>query len=128
MQEVHDFMEQLLYDKGMTDLDEDVKERMIVDMTQILMRQIDHNAIDSLSDEKADELAAKLNSGELSEDDVPQFMEDAGLDLQQISLVTMIQFRELYLGNVDASEAYDASQNANAEQKPEEQPINNEQQ
>ena len=129
MKEVHDFMEQLLYEKGIADLDEEVKERTIADMTDILMRQIDHAAISSLTDEQADELAAKLDSGELSEDDVPEYLEKLGLNLQQISLTTMIQFRELYLGEVDASEAYAASQNTNAEQNQntEEKPENNEQ-
>ena len=29
-------------------------------------------------------------------------MQDAGLNLEEISLITMMQFRDLYLGDIDA--------------------------
>ena len=119
MQEIHDFMDQLLIDKGVTGIDNEIKERVIEDMTQMLMKQIDQATIDALTDEQADELANKLNSGELKDEDVPQYLTDAGLDLQQITLVTMMQFRELYLGNVDASQDYAEVEKKNTEEQTE---------
>ena len=120
MQEIRAFIEQLLVDKGITEIDDDVRNRLVDDMSQILMRQIDEAAINSLTDEQADELENKLGSGELADDDIPKFMEEKGLNLQQIALVTMMQFRDFYLGNVDVEGMKDAAENTNTEEKTEE--------
>ena len=110
MEQIHEFMNQLLIDKGITGIDDDVRQRLIEDMTTMLLDQIDQNAIAALPDDKADELNAKLESGELKDEQVSDFMTEAGVDLQQISLTTMIQFRELYLGTADASQEYNETQ------------------
>ena len=110
MEQIHEFMNQLLTDKGITGIEDDVRQRLIEDMTTMLLDQIDQNAIAALPDDKADELNAKLESGELKDEQVADFMAEAGVDLQQISLTTMIQFRELYLGTADASQEYNETQ------------------
>lgn len=110
MEQIHEFMNQLLTDKGITEIDEDVRQSLIEDMTTMLLDQIDQNAIAALPDDKAEELDQKLQSGEIKDEQVADFMTEAGVDLQQISLTTMIQFRELYLGTADASQKYDETQ------------------
>lgn len=126
MEQIHEFMNQLLIDKGITGIDDDVRQRLIEDMTTMLLDQIDQNAIAALPDDKADELNAKLESGELKDEQVSDFMTEAGVDLQQISLTTMIQFRELYLGTADASQEYNETQkSAEVTEDKEQQAENN---
>ena len=35
-------------------------------------------------------------------------MQESGVDLQQVALTTMLQFRSLYIGNADADDAAEA--------------------
>ena len=98
MEKIHEFIGNLLDQKGITDIEEDARQHLIEDMTELLMQQIDRAAIDALSEEKAIELANGLDDGSIKQEDVPKFMTDAGLNLEEISMITMLQFRDLYLG------------------------------
>lgn len=102
MDKVHEFIGQIIDEKGMTDLEPEIREQMIEEMSTLLMQQIDNAAINALSEEKAIELADGLEDGSIKQEDVSKFMTDAGLNLEEISLMTMIQFRDLYLGRVSA--------------------------
>ena len=98
MEKVHEFIGSLLDQKGITDIEDDAREHLINDMTELLMAQIDRAAIESLPDEKAIELANGLDDGTIKKEDVPKFMMDAGLNLEGIAMITMLRFRDLYLG------------------------------
>ncbi len=98
MDKIHEFMGNLLDQKGITDIEEDARQHLIEDMTEMLMQQIDRAAIDALPEEKAIELANGLQDGSIKEEDVPNFMKESGLNLEEISLVTMMRFKDLYLG------------------------------
>ena len=104
MEKIHEFIGNLLDQKGITDIEEDARQHLIEDMTELLMQQIDRAAIDALSEEKAIELANGLDDGSIKQEDVPKFMTDAGLNLEEISMITMLQFRDLYLGVTQAPE------------------------
>ncbi len=95
---MYEFMGNLLDQKGITDIDEDTRQHLIKDMTELLMEQIDRAAIDALSEEKAIELANGLDDGSIKKEDVPKFMTDAGLNLEELSMIVMLRFRDLYLG------------------------------
>ncbi|MDO4978945.1 MAG: hypothetical protein Q4E47_02210 [Candidatus Saccharibacteria bacterium] len=96
---VDEFIDSIINEKGYQNLDDDVRQAMKQDMTQRLMDQIDHAAIDSLSEDKAVELADKLETNpDMPEEEITKFMEDAGVDLNAIAMTTMLQFRMLYLG------------------------------
>ena len=104
MDKIHEFMGSLLDQKGITDIEEDARQHLIEDMTEMLMQQIDRAAIDALPEEKAVELANGLQDGSIKTEDVPKFMKDAGLNLEEISMITMLRFRDLYLGVAVAPE------------------------
>ena len=99
MQSVDDFIEQLITEKGITGLEPEVMSELKKDMKERLLDQIDHAAIMQLSDEKADELVAKLDDPNFTNDDMADFMEKSGVDLTQVALETMLQFRNLYLNS-----------------------------
>ncbi|MCR5572955.1 MAG: hypothetical protein K6F57_04265 [Candidatus Saccharibacteria bacterium] len=98
MEKMHEFMGNLLDQRGITDIDEDARQHLIEDMTELLMEQIDRAAIEALPEDKAIELANGLDDGSIKQEDVPKFMTDAGLNLEEISMITMLRFRDLYLG------------------------------
>ena len=72
MEKVHEFIGSLLDQKGITDIEDDAREHLINDMTELLMAQIDRAAIESLPDEKAIELANGLDDGTIKKEDVPK--------------------------------------------------------
>ncbi len=97
MQGVDDFIEQLLQDKGLTDLDPETREELKKEMTDRLLDQINRAAIMQLSEEKATELADRLEQEDFTNEKMTEFMENSGVDLTQVAIETMLQFRNYYL-------------------------------
>lgn len=97
METVDQFIEQLLVDKGITDLEPDIKEEVMADMKKRLMGQINEVAVLKLPAEKAEELAKKVDNPEFTEEKMMEFMKGAGVDLTQIALEAMLEFRNFYL-------------------------------
>ena len=102
MEKVHEFIGGLLDEKGITDIEPEARQQLIEEMTNLLMQRIDNAAIRALPEEKAIELADGLDNGTIKQEDVGKFMIDAGVNLEEISMITMVQFRDLYLGNIVA--------------------------
>ena len=99
MEKVHDFIGSLLDQKGITDIEPEAREQLISELTELLMQEIDNAAIRALPEEKAIELADGLENGSIKPEDVGTFLIDAGLYVEEISMITMLQFRDFYLGN-----------------------------
>ena len=97
MQNIDDFIESLLNDKGI-DVEPDIKEELKNEMKTRLLREIDEAAIRALSAEKADELAKLVDDPEFTNEKMTEFMKDSGVDLTQVTLDTALKFRNFYLG------------------------------
>jgi Arc/MetJ-type ribon-helix-helix transcriptional regulator len=127
MENVESFVDQLIEEKGYSDLDDNVRAELRNDMVTRLLDQIDMAAINALPEDKAIELADKIDNEDFDDDKVMQYIQDSGVDLQQVALETMLQFRMLYLGETlppandeaatgaDESEADDAAEPEAAE-------------
>lgn len=98
MQNIDDFIESLLNDKGITDIEPDVREELKADMKQRLLDQIDQAAVQALSAEKADELAKLIENPNFTNEEMTKFMQDSGVNLTEVTLETMLKFRSFYLG------------------------------
>lgn len=98
MEQVSQFMDSLLEEKGITDLDDETRETLKRDMIERLMSQIDTALVNALPEDKLEEFNQRIGDPNFSNDDATQFFVDAGLDVQRIALQTMIEFRMLYLG------------------------------
>lgn len=98
MENVEQFIDQLITDKGVSGLTDEVRAELRTDLTQRLMDQIDRAVINALPEEKAIELSEKLDDENFGDDQINDFVRDSGVDVQRISLETMLKFRELYLG------------------------------
>ena len=112
MENVDRFIDQLIDEKGYTNIDDEVRAQLKADMTQRLMTQIDRAAIDALPEDKAIELADKMDDENFTDTQIADFMTNSGVDLQNVALETMLQFRLLYIGDVQ-TEAVDEEQGAN---------------
>ena len=98
MQNIDDFIESLLIEKGITDVEPDVKAELKNEMKSRLLDQIDKAAVMQLSEEKADELARLVEKPDFSNEQMAEFMQKSGVNLTEVALETMLQFRNFYLG------------------------------
>ena len=97
MENINQFIRQILADNGVTDLDEDVMENLVKEMREYLIDQIDIAVISELPDDKAEELKIKIEDPNFSDKDLEDFIRNSGVDLAQVSVNTMLKFRNLYL-------------------------------
>jgi len=98
MQNLDDFIETLLNEKGITDVDPETKTELKEEMKGRLIDQINQAAIMELSEEKAAELASKVDDPEFTNEKMTEFMQNSGVDLTAVVANTMLQFRSFYLG------------------------------
>lgn len=98
MEDVDKFIDQLITDKQLSGVTDEVRVELKQDLTQRLLDQIDRAVIDALPEDKATELSEKLDDDNFSSDDATKFIQESGVDMQNVALVTMLRFRDLYLG------------------------------
>ncbi|MBQ1298516.1 hypothetical protein IIY24_01610 [Candidatus Saccharibacteria bacterium] len=98
MQSIDDFIESILKDKGMIELDPEVKAELKEDMVKRLTDQINKAAIMQLSEEKTAELNRLIDDPNFTDEKMTEFMKNSGVNLTQVALETMLKFRGLYLG------------------------------
>ena len=98
MQNIDEFIESLLNDKGITNVEPEVREELKSEMKAKLLDQIDRAAIQALSEEKAAELAKKVEDPNFTNEDMTKFIQDSGVNLTEVALETMLKFRGFYLG------------------------------
>ena len=97
MENMDQFIRQILADNGVAGLDDDVMENLVKEMREYLIDQIVAAAISKLPDDKAEELKNKMEDPNFSDEDLQEFMKNSGVDLTQVALNTMLRFRNLYL-------------------------------
>lgn len=98
MQNIDEFIESLLNDKGITNVEPEVREELKAEMKVKLLDQINRAAIQALSEEKAEELAKKVEDPNFTNEDMTKFIQDSGVNLTEVALETMLKFRGFYLG------------------------------
>lgn len=97
MQNIDDFIENLLNEKGITDLPADTREELATDMKNRLTDQINKATIMELSEEKAAELSDLLDDPDFTNEKMTEFMQNSGVNLVEVALDTMLRFRNFYL-------------------------------
>jgi uncharacterized protein (UPF0261 family) len=98
MQNIDDFIETLLKEKGITDIDPEIQTEVKEEMKGRLLDQINKAAVMELSEEKAAELAEKVNDPNFTNEQMTEFMQNAGVNLVEVAADTMLKFRSFYLG------------------------------
>ena len=98
IQNIEKFISQLLVENGIINLEPDIEADIKEEMEAIFIDQIVQVATARLSEEKAAELAQKLEDPEFTKEKLIDFLQKSGIDLTEIMLETMIKYRNLYLG------------------------------
>ncbi len=96
-QNIDDFLETILKDKGITDLEPEIKEELKAEMKANLMNQINQAAINQLSEEKAAELATMIDDPDFTAEKMSEFLVNSGINLSEVALDAMLKFRDFYL-------------------------------
>ena len=100
MDKVDEFIDQVLREKDLSTVPEEVRAELKQDLKQRLLDQIDRAALAALPEDKAVELSEKLDDENFTNEDAMVFMQNSGVDLQTVALETMVRFKDLYLGSV----------------------------
>ena len=97
MQKVDDFIEGLLTEKGVSIDDPEIKAEVVKDMREKLEAEVNRACIQALSEEKAKELAGKIDDPSFTTDQMTEFMRNSGVNMEEIAAKTMQRFRSFYL-------------------------------
>ncbi len=73
------------------------REQLESDLKQRLMDQINRAVITAIPEDKIDGFNELLDRNPTDEE-IQQYVTESGVDAQQVTLETMLRFRELYLG------------------------------
>ena len=98
MQNIDEFIENLLNEKGITDVEPEVRNELKSEMKARLEEQIDRAAVQALSEDKAIELAKLVEDPNFKNEQMVEFMKNSGVNLTEVALETMLRFRNFYLG------------------------------
>ena len=91
------FITEMLEAKKLSGLDDNVREQLVADLKQELLDQINRVLIDALPDDKLDQLNTMLEDDGKSDNEIQQFVASSGIDVQGLTVRTMLDFRALYL-------------------------------
>ncbi|MBR3252570.1 hypothetical protein IKF84_00650 [Candidatus Saccharibacteria bacterium] len=97
MQTIDEFIESLLNDKGITNVEPEIREELKADMKKRLEDQINRAAIEALPEEKAAELAKLVEQPDFTNEKMTEFIANSGINLTEVTLETMLRFRNFYL-------------------------------
>ncbi|MBR3270261.1 hypothetical protein IKG07_03385 [Candidatus Saccharibacteria bacterium] len=97
MQNINDFIESLIQEKGISIDDEEAKKEVVADMAAKLQEEINRASVEALPEEKAKELAEKIDDPNFTEDKIAEFIQNSGVDIAKIIEETKNRFREFYL-------------------------------
>lgn len=99
MQNIDEFLDSLLTEKGIVDVDPEVREGIHEDLKIELYKHINRAAVSRLSEEKIAELDKLAEDENFKNEQLWEFVQNAGVDLNAEAQNVMEKFRQLYLGN-----------------------------
>ena len=100
MQNIDEFLASLLADKGITDIEPDVREELINELREQFMNQVQKAAIESLDGEKLAEFDKLSEDPSFTGEKVTEFLQNAGVNFTEIIADTAVKFRTFYLGGL----------------------------
>lgn len=95
--ELDKFIGEILTKKNLSGITDDVRAQLVTDMKERLLDQINRALVEALPDDKLEEFNNLLDSGDVNDDEVQQFISQSGVDVKKTTIATMLLFRDLYL-------------------------------
>lgn len=99
--ELDKFIGDILEAKQLSGVDDEVRTQLIADLKQQMLDQINRALIDALPEEKLDEFNALLEDEASSDESIQSFIMNSGVDVNKVTVATMLRFRELYLQSAE---------------------------
>lgn len=97
--DVRGFLENLIQDAGLTPLDEIAREQMVEELYVRLDNFLTSEIIKNLPPEQLEEFV-QLNERGATQDEINQFMTEKIPNAQDLFAAALVNFRDLYLGEV----------------------------
>lgn len=91
------FINQILDQKGLSGVDNAVREQLVSDLETRLMEQINRAIIEAIPEAKLGEFE-KLANSNAEDSEIQSFLATNAVDTQKIAADTMLRFKDLYLG------------------------------
>lgn len=98
------FAEGLLIEKGLGEMEPEVKEEMVEDLLERINAFIDRAALESLPAEKLEELDQMIDGNTATEENVAELIKNFGVNTDEMVAKALEKFRDVYLGQVQESE------------------------
>ena len=100
------FVRGIMQEKGIDAPTPEIKQDVFENLKADLLEQIDRSLIAELPDNKLDELNnMATQDGKIDPAIVAKMIEEANLNVSEITGATMARFRDIYLGQTTSSEA-----------------------
>jgi len=91
------FIDEIITAKKLPGINDEVRLQLVSDMKERLLDQINRALIEALPEEKIDEFNLILDNESVNDDEVQKFISQSGVDVQKVTIKTMLLFRDLYL-------------------------------
>ena len=99
MQNTDQFLETLLQEKGMGDLMPEIKQQVMDELRAELNKQISRAAMMQLDEEKLNELDKLSQGSDFKREQLIEFVQNNGVNMEAVTQDVMAKFRDFYLGN-----------------------------
>jgi DNA replication protein DnaD len=97
---IEQFVKQLLQEKSLPDnLDEEVYNKLVSDLTTRVENLINKRVIESLNDEQLGQFEHIIDDEPENTEKIQKFIEENVPNREQITTAALMEFRDLYLGN-----------------------------
>lgn len=96
------FINDILDVKGLSGVDDEVRQQLKTDMQNELLDQINRALIGAMPDERIDGFNQLLDA-DPSHAKLESYIVESGVDVKKVTIETMLRFRALYLGAEEKS-------------------------
>lgn len=97
--EVTQFLQNLLREAGIVDVDDDTKQEMVNQLAVRLDTFISQKIIENLPEDKYAAFI-KMNEEQKPQAEIEEFLKTSIPDVQQLLAASFAEFRDMYIGNV----------------------------
>ncbi len=96
-EELKKYVTQIIEQKNLAGVEQEIKNKLIDDLTDRLQKQINRALIDSLNDDQFKEFEKLVDAEDA--DNISTFFADNNVPVQEITTQVLVKFRLAYLGS-----------------------------
>lgn len=96
MDQLDTFITEIIDEKNLPGLTDDVKQSLLEDLKTQLLDRVDHALLEKLTDEQLDEFTEQVAQS-TDETFAERYLTEHGVDIEKVTARTMLIFRDLYL-------------------------------